>query len=93
MGIGDPVQSLPQFLRLVLFGYGVAFGNAKLRVVRWQNPRFADLLGPPAQMCQTVLDRVFSAPVVSNETSALLPVGRPDGGRQSGQSDGWDYLL
>jgi hypothetical protein len=23
-------------------------------------------------------DRAFSAPVVSNETSALLPVGRPD---------------
>jgi hypothetical protein len=56
MLIRDPVYALTQRRGFVGVGHVLPVRNAQLRVVRWQDVRFADLFGPPAQGGNPVFD-------------------------------------
>lgn len=55
--IGDAIQFVVEFLGFVLACDVVTLGNTQLGVIRRQDTGLADLLGPPAQVREAILQR------------------------------------
>jgi len=75
MDIGDLIKCWSQFAGLADVGHITAFSHAKLCVVHRKDASLADLLGPPAQMREPILDsarrQTFALPAIQQRLDVV----------------------